>query len=300
MDNETRLSWRLVARWAGQAITALAFAFLGYALYRQWGQISGWRPDLQQLVLVIGLAVGYAMILSLLALNWATILITLAPKALNRSTLIRSYTDTQIAKYVPGNIVHLLGRHLYLTNLGLPHQIIARATVVELASLPAAGVLSLLGLLIFLGISSPALSAFPQDVGLLVLGTLAVLAATAAVWRWFVGASYLVASLVTLRAIGFMIGQGLFFAALLWAIAGNFSPEAVPAAILAWLVGFLTPGAPGGVAVREAALLGLLASIAPEQAVLIAALLFRGATILGDLILYLAAKKLVVRAPRRP
>lgn len=51
---------------------------------------------------------------------------------------------------------------------------------------------------------------------------------------------------------------------------------------VAWVIGFITPGAPGGIGVREALLLFLLTPVIGEEVSLRTAFWFRGVTILGD------------------
>ncbi|MES9970924.1 MAG: hypothetical protein ABW092_12895, partial [Candidatus Thiodiazotropha sp.] len=55
---------------------------------------------------------------------------------------------------------------------------------------------------------------------------------------------------------------------------------------IAWSVGFLTPGAPSGIGIREAILILLLSPLAGEANALILALLFRLVTIAGDTLFY--------------
>ena len=60
---------------------------------------------------------------------------------------------------------------------------------------------------------------------------------------------------------------------------------------LAWAIGFVVPGAPGGLGVREAMLLTFLSGAVEDKSVLIAAILFRVATTLGDALFFLIARK---------
>lgn len=68
---------------------------------------------------------------------------------------------------------------------------------------------------------------------------------------------------------------------------GQFVPQ-LGAAVIAWLIGYLTPGAPGGIGTREATLIALLWFLHQDDAVLIATALFRVVTTLGDVVLFLA------------
>jgi len=68
------------------------------------------------------------------------------------------------------------------------------------------------------------------------------------------------------------------------------------AGIIAWLVGYLTPGAPGGIGTREATLIALLSFLNQEDAGLIATALFRVVTPLGDVLLFSGSG---LKVPRR-
>jgi len=55
------------------------------------------------------------------------------------------------------------------------------------------------------------------------------------------------------------------------------------AGLLGWLVGYATPGAPGGLGSREAVITLMLSSVAEPQAAILVALVFRLVTTLGEL-----------------
>lgn len=282
MSDRSRIV-KMAARRTGQLITLAALIFLAWTLYRQWDAISDWRPTAVQVALLVLLALLYGAALILLAFNWATIVQTLIAQPLPRAPLLLSYTHTQIAKYIPGNIVHFVGRHIYLNNMGVAHRPLATASMVEVASLPLAAAVAICLAVSFTGttdITSPDIVALAPVVLFVTLGIVA-----AVIWR--VPKAWRVATVIVLiRGTGFMLCQGIIFAIILAVISGNFIALAIPAAILAWLIGFLTPGAPGGIAVREALLISLLAVLAAGNDVLIAALLLRLVTTAGDLLLY--------------
>lgn len=281
---QTSTSQRLVRR-IGQAIAILALLYLGRELYQQWGGIQSWRPTAQQAIAVAAAALCYGVAQILLAQNWVTILQALSDASLPRGPVFLSHTRSQIAKYLPGNVLHVVGRHLYVKKLGVPHGVVARAAVLELASLPTAAVLAVGVAVPFAGGIAGQL---PLPPSLLTLLVLLMMLVGSMLLRWRLPALTGPASLVIFRAFLFMLALGAIFALLLWAVSGAFVFDAIPAAILAWLVGFLTPGAPGGLAVREAALITLLATVMGDaDALLISALLFRLVTTLGDLLLYL-------------
>ncbi|WP_458789652.1 hypothetical protein [Yoonia sp. MH D7] len=237
---------KLAARRIGQLITVAALLFLTLALYRQWSNIIDWQPTVGQVALFAMLTLGYSAALMLLAYNWVTIVQTLMPQSPPRAVIFLSYTKTQIAKYVPGNIVHLVSRHMHLKHLGLDHRPLATASLLELVSLPFAAVIAICLAGSFIDDTSMGYRVFGTSGSLPPLFFFVAVGLSALViWRtqrsW-----HLPATIVLFRAVGFMVCQGGIFAVVLYAVSGSFIAVAIPAAILAWLIGFLTPGAPGG------------------------------------------------------
>jgi uncharacterized membrane protein YbhN (UPF0104 family) len=209
---------------------------------------------------------------------------TLITQSPPRAALLLSYTKTQIAKYVPGNVVHLVSRHMYLKNFGLDHRPLASGSLLELASLPLAAVIAIC--LVMSLIDDTRLG--PWEMGALAPPFFIAVVGVSALAIWRTQRSWhLPAVIVVCRGVGFMVCQGIIFAVVLYIVSGSFVALAIPAAIFAWLVGFLTPGAPGGIAVREALLVSLLTHITADDTILIAALILRITTTVGDLILYL-------------
>lgn len=285
---------KTLARRAGQLITIAALIFMVLAFYRQWGDVSTWRPTPLQIGLLVVLTLAYVAALLLLAFNWATIIGIIVSKPLPRTTLLLSYTKTQIAKYVPGNIVHLVGRHLYLHDRGVAHRPLATASLIELASLPLAAAIALSLVVPMIDIEDVSSPAVGTLVWILPVAAAAGITAT----LFFVQKTWrapLVAVLI--RSTGFMMTQGIIFAVILAAVAGQFVTLAIPVAILAWLIGFLTPGAPGGIAVREAVLVSMLGYIGMNEGVLLAAVLMRLVTTAGDFVLFCLGNLLLTRSP---
>lgn len=297
---QTLSRFRRLGKRVGQAVTVVAVIFLAWELYQQWGNVKDWRPTVGQVGLLAAFTLSYGASLVVLAYNWLTIVSTLVGEPLPARRVLLSYTQTQIAKYVPGNVLHFVSRHMYLSALGVPHRPIALATVFELVSLPIAALCAVSILLPFADLTDIAsgdwrLAYLPPFLGAL---SLTVGAVVLSYWRqqrliWPI-------AIVLARATGFMLFQGLIFTLILQMISSEFVFIALPIAILAWLIGFVTPGAPGGVAVREALLIKLLTIAALQEDILIAALLFRLVTSVGDLAVYAFGRAFVVETPAQP
>jgi uncharacterized membrane protein YbhN (UPF0104 family) len=109
-----------------------------------------------------------------------------------------------------------------------------------------------------------------------------------------------------LRAAAWQLLFFLGFAAILIVLARLLpglaeAKFAVAMFFLAWIAGFLVPVAPGGIGIREAALLVLAGPSASPEALALFAILTRLVTILGDCLLGLAAYGLqaVLRSKRQ-
>ena len=287
MDGDVTTRWRRWAHLAGRVLAITAVGFVGYALAAEWANIRDWRPTWPEISMIFALPLLYAGALFLLAFNWVSIVNEAADNTIARRLVFRSYTDAQIAKYIPGNIFHFVGRHIALRQAGLSHAVAARAAAFEIASLPVAAIMVVLGLQLALPAAAvPTASLSP----LLIAGAVgSVLLVYLWLMRWVplaVGPGII----VLMRASVFMVLQGLVFAVLLFAVSGTFLFFAIPLAIAVWLVGYLTPGAPGGIGVREAALIAVMPPAVADETVILAAILFRIVTTLGDVILYPAGR----------
>ncbi len=266
-------------RRAGTALAVLGIVWVAMR-FRRYGAALA-PADVPGLVwaCAAGLAFVYAAADVLLALAWRTLLQGQGTEA-GLVWSIRTHGMSQLSKYLPGNVMHLASRQLLGASAGVPHAVLARSSLLELASLASAGLL--LGLL-----ALPLVEAgrFPRITP--AAGAAAVVLALAAA-RTFAGAR-------TARVLGchllFLLIASLSFTTLLVLLApgsgGSLSwPAACGAYAAAWLAGFVTPGAPAGLGVREAVLVILLGGHAAEPDLLAAVVLGRAVTALGDTIFF--------------
>ena len=259
-----RRSFERIGRSVGGAALAASIVFIGERLWRlDWSTLG---PHLSW-----GLAGSMAA---------AALLFAAADRALARAwrvvvdpghrqsprDMARIYARGVLMKYLPGSVFQYVSRQLEGARSGIEHKLLAKSVVVE--------------------------------VGLHLVSSMSVAAACLAFDRWPVAA---------LVAAGLVIGLSLagrrpLLAALAFQIVafGGFALAAmlVGAAVLpsgtslshfaalflfAWLAGFVVPVAPGGIGVREAALLALAGASLPAAALMAATLALRGSSIAGDL-----------------
>lgn len=284
-------------------IAAAAF-FVAYAYRALHGQdLSALaRP---RVALSIGLLVLlYMTLIPVTAAAWTLIL-----RGLGQRTSIAAtapiLATSQFGKYLPGNIAHHVGRLVMARPVGIGLGIGAISLAYEsiLTVLACAHVSTLT----FLWDAPKALEAtlVPDDRGLLVaLVTAAAIVSLAAVpwlsrafWRFRnkdsttpppslnPGPIPLLSGYLCFVLNFVLIGFGLWFVALALDAGGGSHPVLLTGAFAAsWLIGFITPGAPAGLGVREAVLVFWLTDSMPPAAVVALVLALRIATTLGDLL----------------
>lgn len=269
--------------WFGSGLALIGVVFVAVRLHTYWLGLDFSRITLSIWLSIVVFAVLYGLANLLLASAWWHLLAHLGAP-ITRLRSIKIYGISQLAKYLPGNIFHLAGRQALGMAAGISAGVLAKSTLWEL------GLIALTGTLF----------------GWLILPLLFPAYSEVASVLFLLGSAWLVANILQRMAghqtalafiwqILFLVISGGVFVALLGVIAGS---EVVPAQlwltiggayIVAWLAGLVTPGAPAGVGVREIILLLLLKGVMHEADLLMAILLGRLVTVVGDLLFFVSA-----------
>lgn len=272
-------------------------------------------------------AVLFALAALTIVPAWRSLLRSLGVEQMPVGVTLRIFCLTQIAKYVPGNIGHHIGRvALARSTLGIP----AATTVISIfqESTLVVATAVLVGGASY-GVSLPAstpgatrlASALGADVGMLFIaaliagfGTLALadryrarLAGPGApAWRSFVlratptscavlGAfpAYVFVHILNGGAVACIASAMLpLHATDLMLLTGAYA--------LSWVLGFLLPGAPGGLGVRESAFVLLAGPYYPPDIILAIATLSRIGAIVADVLVFLGGATLALRRGNSP
>lgn len=279
---------RLLAGAASTVGLALAIGGLWYlwrfvrdlAWAELWASLAGWQIGVV-LLLVPVMALGNTW----LASSWRAILGdvggTLSPA---RAHAI--FSLTHLARYLPGNVVHIAGRQVLAMRAGVPAWAAAKSLTIEMALLVSSSA-AFAGMVWW---------ASPTHVGSLAMAILLMLGMLGfgawALQRWGYGG----AAQALVRLCAFHLLGGLVFAGLLVLLGAQPSDTAtygywVAAYVASWLLGVVTPGSPAGLGVREAVLVGLLQSTVAAPATLAAAVvLIRLMGMLADTLYCLLAQ----------
>jgi glycosyltransferase 2 family protein len=308
---------RTLVKLSGLVLVGLALAFVGIQIAAYVDEIRRMAATPATWGAIAVSAALYGGLSLLLALAWYAILGGLSPTGrVTFSDSYEVYGRSQIAKYVPGNVFHFFGRQLLGRDKGWGQGAIAVASVVEtlvLGSSAAALVLlaSFLSPSVLFDVIPPLVLAFGAG---LAVAVPIILLRFGAHWPALrrlplIGDAQILARgpavpLAFLIHVVFFLATSLIFWFLINALAGAAPASAIPSVVAAfvsgWLLGNMTPSAPGGIGVREAVMLPqLAASIGEPQAVVIV-IMFRIVTIGGDVLFFLAATALAARQSKGP
>ncbi|RUV36821.1 hypothetical protein EOB49_14630 [Mesorhizobium sp. M7A.F.Ca.MR.148.00.0.0] len=280
-----------IIRAGGMIVSLAALVFVGLAIHRSFGDLQRQLISPLFLIAIPGCALAYAVILQLVGIAWYRFLVAVDGPSLGLGRALGIFGKTQIYKYLPSNVMHMVGRFALARNAGASNKALAFAQIGELSIIVlAAGTLAaLLAWRVFqdayahYGLDNPRLLA-----GIIAAGLLALAVGTALLFRFRIAGIGRRALIVSTEAFLlyalFFIGNGLLIVALSRTLddAGHVA-ELVGIGAAAWLIGFAVPGAPGGLGVREAVLImGLTAAGLPPPAATAVALGNRLVTVLGD------------------
>lgn len=218
----------------------------------------------------------------LLARAWWNLLVFFEVKTEWRWA-VKTYGLSQLAKYVPGNIFHLAGRQALGMAAGLPARALAKSAIWELGAISIAG--GLFGVLA-LQLLWPEVAQWISSV-LFLLMTALLFAAV----RYLLSPS--VAAALIWQMTFLFISGAVFIGTLAVVMPAEASMPALAALcgayVVAWLAGLVTPGAPAGVGVRELVLLFLLGKQIAQADLLLAVVLGRVVTVMGDFLFFMSS-----------
>ncbi len=229
---------------------------------------------------LVSLSILYFFSNTLLAFGWHRLLCYygLTP---TRLWAVRVYGFSQLAKYVPGNIFHLAGRQSLGMAAGYPGWALVKSSCWELA-------ICLLGGAVFSVLLVPFML---DDVSITITFVVffLLISVVCLVLKFYFSIDvarsfiyFLFFFIVT--ALLFVLLVSTFFTI---SHSNSFLFPAIGGAyITAWLIGFVTPGAPAGMGVRELVLIFLLNRIMSENDLILSAMLMRFVTVFGDILFF--------------
>lgn len=299
------ISMKKVIGWIGKLLSILSLIFIVYAVWKlgiDFSQIKNWPGFI--LILVIGI-LGKGITVFISGSVWIGWLSFFARKKAKRKEAYRIYTKANIGKYLPGNIMQYVGRNLYAGKLGIDQKRIAVSSLIEIISLAfVAFVTALLfaGKQVYQAIAAVIHIFSAKEIFivflLLLIGAACLVALitfyrkrVSAILKEYKWSQFIVRLLCSMfcQAIVLTI-LGLIFLLLYLYMGGEMNITGamtiIAGYIISWVLGFIVPGAPGGIGIREMVLTLLVGPVVGQELVVTIALIHRLITIIGDFLAY--------------
>ena len=291
------------AHWASYALQAATMIFVIYTLARNWNVVEDQGLlNVEKLPAFLGAVLLLVVVVFFVILAyWHSLSSSVEDEVPTLKTVVRIYGRTILAKYIPGNVFHYLGRQVVGRELGLSQVSLAAATMLEVLLLISATSL-VTGLSInFSQAPLPSSASLETELSILALGVLLPLLAIAFIrsisrslfarfglpnrleldhWQVFKAFSFYLI---------YVAGNNLVLIYLHIAFVGAIPVQLglayFAAFSISFLAGYLTPGVPGGLGVREALFALLLSSSSAGSVAAFVAVVHRLA-VLGTEMLY--------------
>lgn len=299
--------WRRFAGIAGIVLAGLLTGyFLLFALRTfRWEDLAA-VADRTSIVAMCGAAVLYVLVIPFAGRAWS-LLLAEAGLPWRWTKCAGVIAVTQIAKYIPGNVAQHVGRATLALRHGMTADVFATTVVLEtLLTIAAALLFGVVGWWLFWradgGAATGATQVLVTAAGGLVVGVLlggglyrllGWLRHHAAWARRWLSAELPLPRLPVVLAAGagyalnfLVLGAALYLVCHGLGLTLGYAFLATAFA-LAWLVGFLAPGLPAGLGVREGVLSLLLAGQVGDAALLNVMLAMRVVTMAGDVLCFL-------------
>ncbi|MEN8791513.1 MAG: lysylphosphatidylglycerol synthase domain-containing protein [Lentimonas sp.] len=289
-------------KWLGSGVACLALFYFFTEFKGQMGKALPLVMDLKNLPWLLLCAIGVVPHMAFAGIAWQRILlivgVTMRPLIAMRILFI-----SQLARYIPGNVGHHVGRLVLAKQEGVPLKVGTVTILIETFI-----ILSLSALI--------SLIAFPEyfyqfykenSLGGILIGAVVclVIIVCVLIWKWPVlmqkiDIKYVRSILAEMKVTRFIeisicyMVNFLFTGAVAWILATQIFGDTslgflylMSIMTFSWIVGFLTPGAPAGLGVREVIALWLLSrAYAPDVAVSLV-VLHRVVLTVGDLFTFL-------------
>lgn len=287
----------------GSLVALVSLGFIGQQLFVNWSKVGDYQYTSATIWVLLSGILTYAGACFFLASAWYQILKALTAESLPDKAIRSIYARSQIAKYIPGNVLHIASRHISINRLGVSHQPLAVASVTEIIGLVLAScTISAIGGAAF-GLWTDYVN---QKQIYCLLAIMAMLLLALPLIRR-VCVKYIPASRDLLANFGlqwaflrvyleylvFFAIAGLILVGLVFQFDNRLDIYDILAIIasfsISWLFGFITPGAPSGIGIRETILVVSLDKILLSGNGVLIAILFRLITVGGDLMFFVIA-----------
>jgi glycosyltransferase 2 family protein len=257
-----------LARRAGAALAAVAVAFVVVAMVREWGNLADVVAEARLSWLLVGIALFGAAEIVYASLWPATLGVVGCP--VDRRRASASFLVTQAAKFVPGGVWPAVGRVAAARQLDVPRRAVVAGLALEAGASIAAAV--------WIGVAAGAAARaapWPSSFATTLLAvTLAVAGDASVLAAWMFGRRVW-AGMPSVRRLPRVVSWHLLawaaYSVAAAAVGAAYDVDALTVAgafTLSWAAGFVVPGVPAGLGVREVVMTAALGERLPTSSAL--------------------------------
>ena len=290
-----------IVNWVGKILMVLAFVFLAQKL---WSYREDLKIDLdsKKVFMLVACCILYMGTVYMCPIIYKTLLYVTTQKKLSYMQVANTYCRSNILKYLPGNVMQYVGRNQIAIEEELPHGKVALATLLEI------GIVIVSAILVATMFSwTYAVEWINKFVNInplvLLIGAVIVILSCIIVFILFRNKlqEYLrgilikenitkIIGLILYHALILML-SGIVYFLVMAVLQVNMAPANYLVGIglyaLAFVLGYVTPGVPGGIGIRESILVYFFSAFMLEAQVLTGALLFRIVSVIGDFLAWI-------------
>lgn len=292
-----------VIKWIGRIFMILSFIFIGKTLW-------GYRGKIQiniSVPVIIGLCVCtiiYGILVYMLAFIYQKLLIITTKKKFPYYKIAYLYCKTAIFKYMPGNVMQYVGRNQLAIEENISHIDVAVATLLEITVTILSA--ALLSLIFSAKYAAQWIENNSIHIGMIFqIGLAVIVIFWGAVWISRKRLNKILHKYIVLinranikiyigticyNMVITIINSLIYFSVLLllgMKLEWNMYLAGIGLYALSFLLGYITPGVPGGIGIREAILTYFFSGVLMPGEILSGALVFRVVSIVGDGIGYM-------------
>jgi uncharacterized membrane protein YbhN (UPF0104 family) len=299
-----KINVKKTVSWVGSLFMIVSLGFILRRIMQTHGDVDFSvfsNPFILTALLLVALLEGTGIIIA--SFNYRALVKNVSGITVRSSLAVVTYAVSNLYKYIPGGLMYVLGRNkMAVDTEGLPHVKVALATLIEGTLFAAAAVL----IAVAFSFEHTVYYIRRADISfvMVLIALAAALAAAFFIYCFRVRLGAFFRSLKdSTRDIRWTVLLKRFLFAfiliMLWAfsflatlmllgqpVTFGMGITVMGLYMLSWVAGFLTPGAPSGLGVREVVMLMFMASTLNEGILISAMFMHRMLTVVGDVLAY--------------
>lgn len=288
----------------GTIITVIAMVFVVKKIVTMdvdWSMFAHGKT----LAIICGCTLVQAAMVLFMTMPWLRFIRILSGIQIPVRDALPVYTKSNLMKYVPGNVFQYVGRNQLAADLHISHVDVACATVLDII---CCMLTPLLLIVVLMGRDMLELIVTYRRNFLIVLGVgILVLALAIVILRWkfrehlrryfekyrrLLSRSILPRLLMVflLYLTQYVISTAMYAvpAYLMFDVPAEKMGLFLGTYLFSWIIGFVTPGAPGGIGIREAVMVLMCGSFMSTDTIMLYAVTMRIISTFGDVVAFLA------------